>query len=600
MTIQPNNNVETAKILRDLFPKDDEDTFIADAETQIKKVTELYRLADDLSAAERVTRETLRGATGEAYHESMHLSREQILGMANDHLNLAKALEVAASNIATTKANLNDIDYHYHSNMQSLQEWSMANNVPQNEVVEHRQQMLESALSAVDTSAEELELSQSKVHTAVKNGVPVDYSALIPLRETAEASKYTLPEAGGSAYSSPEYRQGLTSDMEKTITASARTSAHTDTTAGGASAVFSRTTTSEGQVSQGEQPSVLRKSPVETSLSSASTATTASASGGVIGGKPAGFTSTSTSANPTPAATQAPAAMMPVGGVPAATKAASTGGLLTPTVTPAAQENKAAGSVAGRKLKAGFTPEDVIPVTKHDEDDQPADKTDLQRALEHVEDSELLEVLPRQVQACAIVAANLWSGLQLSGWDGAVAVAPVAGTSDSFIYVTEHLVSFVPHTLRTHPRVSPAEAHLSQDVLSKIATSDIVSKLAAVEGLDLEHAVVVAPSEPTHAAFMIERTDALEIASSFEVRDGQLHRALPNLRDFECQRIDEIVSLADKELRAALMDVVFAAQNDTDEYVSALRAFVASAMRVAQVQGWDQDFAYLESTFNYL
>lgn len=623
MTIQPNTNVESSKLLRDVFPKDDEDTFIADAETQIAKVTELYHLADELTAAQRVTQETLQGETGQAYHESMHASREQILGMANDHLNLAKALEVAASNIATTKTNLNNIDYQYHEDMQRLQEWSMTNDVPQYEVMEQRANMLDRALEAVDTSAQQLEVSQSQVATAVKNGVPVDYSALIPLREGAEPTKYTLPEAGGGAYVIPEYRSGLTSDMERTITSAARPSHLSDTSASAVAtaavpstsrdfATRTSSATSSGDTStyssnmSSGPASMLRKPVGETSLSAAGGV---SLSAGVPGAKVTAPQSTTVSgAAPGASAVSsgAPAAsaggVMPMAGM--ATAKAANAPLATPAQTGTA-EKSATSSPQARKLNAGFAPEDVLPRgtarTKGEEQEDTERRGDLQKALDRVAESELLADLPRGLQASVIVAANLWSGLQVSGWDGAVVVAPVQGSDDQFVYVTEHLVSFIPHSLATHPHLTPAQTYLSEEEYSAALTSDMMTTLSAIPDIDLTYAVVVAPSTPTDAfALALSPAQAHDIAASFEVRDGQLTRKAVQFSPVSPEDVEEIVALADKELRQALLDVVFAAHSEQGEYVSALRAFVASAMRVAHTQGWDEDFAYLASAFRAL
>ena len=204
MPVQPNHNVETSKIFGDMFPKDNEDTFIADAISNRQAAEKLESLANTITDTEPVTRETLQGDFGETYHEKMAEKKQQILSAANDHMNLAGGLEAAASNIAATKANMNQVDYEFHDNMKHLQEWGVQAGVPQEKMVEERENLLNAAIDHVVSAVKTLDVSQTQVYTAVENGIPVKSSALIQLHPQSEVPDHVLPSAGGTGSSTGE------------------------------------------------------------------------------------------------------------------------------------------------------------------------------------------------------------------------------------------------------------------------------------------------------------------------------------------------------------------------------------------------------------
>lgn len=204
MPVQPNHNLETSKIFGDMFPKDDEDTFIADAISNRQAAEKLESLANTITDTEPVTRETLQGDFGDTYHEKMAEKKQQILSAANDHMNLAGGLEAAASNIAATKANMNQVDYEFHDNMKHLQEWGVQAGVPQEKMVEERENLLNAAIEHVVSAVKTLDVSQTQVYTAVENGIPVKSSALIQLHPQADVPDHVLPSAGGTGSSTGE------------------------------------------------------------------------------------------------------------------------------------------------------------------------------------------------------------------------------------------------------------------------------------------------------------------------------------------------------------------------------------------------------------
>lgn len=319
MPIQPNTNKESHTIFANRFPIDDEDTFLADAAQNRQAAAKLYALAETMTQAEGISRESLGGDAGELYHEITHDQRDSVLREAHNFDNLAGALEAAASNIASTKANMNHIDYLYHTNMAGLQEWGFENGVPQYRMTEEREKMINQAMDDVVTVGKQLSVSQDHVHHAVENGIAVKPEYLVQLRDGADIPDAALPEARGGV------------GISTTETATSTTSATEHTAFTGGSPVTGRasltfTNQEKELTSLPETGSLNRGNPLMSSLLSKDAATSTSADSFNFGN--AGASSpkvTDTHTLPT------------LGGVPNTTQAsATTGGVSTGTAGVAA------------------------------------------------------------------------------------------------------------------------------------------------------------------------------------------------------------------------------------------------------------------------
>lgn len=174
-----NASPESAATIGDNFPTDNEDTFIADAESQETLAQQLEDLAADLDDNAKITDENLEGVSGEASTLALGKSKEDLVAKAEEHRRIAEGLRTAGDNIATTKANINATDDQYHSEIANLEVQALAMGYTQEEINLAKTQLLEETQGSVSSQASNFESTQGLLSEALGSGQGLDESMII-------------------------------------------------------------------------------------------------------------------------------------------------------------------------------------------------------------------------------------------------------------------------------------------------------------------------------------------------------------------------------------------------------------------------------------